>query len=98
MKKRISPASRLYMVLIFIFLYAPIAVMTVFSFNSGTSTYIMDGFSTYWWKEMFRDTAAMQALKNTVVLALATTGISTLSATVTSVFNFISFASVLVLV
>ena len=89
MKKRISPASRLYMVLIFIFLYAPIAVMTVFSFNSGSSTYIMDGFSTYWWKEMFHDTAAMEALKNTVVLALATTGISTVLGITASVGLFL---------
>ena len=77
MKKKVSPVSRVYMALIFIFLYAPIAVMTVFSFNSGTSTYIMEGFSTSWWAEMFHDTAAMKSLKNTIVLALATTAIST---------------------
>lgn len=77
MKKNVSPASRIYMALIFIFLYAPIAVMTVFSFNSGTSTYIMEGFSTSWWVEMFHNAAAMKALKNTIVLALATTAIST---------------------
>ncbi len=77
MKKRVSPVSRVYMALIFIFLYAPIAVMTVFSFNSGTSTYIMEGFSTSWWAEMFHDTAAMKSLKNTIVLALVTTAIST---------------------
>lgn len=77
MKKIVSPVSRVYMALIFIFLYAPIAVMTVFSFNSGTSTYIMEGFSTSWWAEMFHDTAAMKSLKNTIVLALATTAIST---------------------
>lgn len=77
MKKNVSPASRIYMALIFIFLYAPIAVMTVFSFNSGTSTYIMEGFSTSWWAEMFHNAAAMKSLKNTIVLALATTAIST---------------------
>ena len=77
MKKIVSPVSRVYMALIFIFLYAPITVMTVFSFNSGTSTYIMEGFSTSWWAEMFHDTAAMKSLKNTIVLALATTAIST---------------------
>lgn len=77
MKKKLSPVSRIYMALIFVFLYAPIAVMTVFSFNSGTSTYIMEGFSTSWWVEMFHDTAAMKSLKNTIVLALATTAIST---------------------
>lgn len=72
MKKTSSVFSRLYMVLIFIFLYAPIAVMTVFSFNSSTSTYIFDGISIYWWKEMFHDISAMQSLKNTLILAVCT--------------------------
>ena len=52
MKNKASVASRIYMALVFVFLYAPIAVMMVFSFNSTTSTYQLEGFSTYWWKEM----------------------------------------------
>ena len=72
MKNKVSVASRIYMALVFVFLYAPIAVMMVFSFNSTTSTYQMEGFSTYWWKEMFADTAAMNAMKNTVILAICT--------------------------
>lgn len=76
MKKKISPISRIYMALIFLFLYAPIAVMMVFSFNSGSSTYIMEGFSTHWWSEMFHNSAVMKALENTVVLALATAAVS----------------------
>lgn len=78
MKKRTSLISKLYMALIFIFLYAPIVVMMVFSFNASSSTYQMSGFSTYWWKEMFHDTLAMNALKNTVILAVATAAISTI--------------------
>ncbi|WP_294910688.1 ABC transporter permease [uncultured Eubacterium sp.] len=76
MKKKISPVSRIYMALIFSFLYAPIAVMMVFSFNSASSTYIMEGFSTHWWSEMFHNSTAMKALENTVVLALATAAVS----------------------
>lgn len=90
MKKKISPLSKFYMVLIFIFLYAPIAVMTVFSFNSGSSTYIMEGFSLHWWSEMFHNTAAMQALKNTVVLALASAGVSTVLGIFAAVGLFLS--------
>lgn len=72
MKNKVSVASRIYMALVFVFLYAPIAVMMVFSFNSTTSTYQLEGFSTYWWKEMFADIAAMNAMKNTVILAICT--------------------------
>lgn len=77
MKKKTSAVSKIYMAIIFIFLYAPIAVMMVFSFNSSSSTYQLDGFSTYWWKEMFHDNAAMSALKNTVLLAVAAAAFST---------------------
>lgn len=72
MKNKVSVVSRIYMALVFVFLYAPIAVMMVFSFNSTTSTYQLEGFSTYWWKEMFADTAAMNAMKNTIILAICT--------------------------
>ncbi|MDD6673357.1 MAG: ABC transporter permease [Eubacteriales bacterium] len=90
MSNKISPISRIYMALIFLFLYAPIAVMIVFSFNSGSSTYIMEGFSLRWWEEMFKDAAAMQALKNTVVLALATAACSTVLGIMASVGLFLS--------
>lgn len=78
MNRKTTPFSKIYMALIFIFLYAPIVVMTVFSFNSSVSTYQMGGLSLYWWAEMFRDNAAMTALKNTVILAVATTIVSTI--------------------
>lgn len=90
MSNKISPISRIYMALIFLFLYAPIAVMIVFSFNSGISTYIMEGFSLRWWEEMFKDAVAMQALKNTVVLALATAACSTVLGIMASVGLFLS--------
>ena len=62
--------SKFYMVLVFIFLYAPIAVMAVFSFNESVSTYEFTDFSLKWWKEMFSNSAAMDALKNTIILAV----------------------------
>jgi spermidine/putrescine transport system permease protein len=78
MKNKTSLTSKIYMALIFIFLYAPIIVMMVFSFNSSSSTYQLNGFSTYWWGEMFRDSSAMSALKNTVILAVTTAFLSTI--------------------
>lgn len=77
MKKKTSFTSKVYMAIIFLFLYAPIVVMTVFSFNDSSSTYQMSGFTTYWWKEMFSNSSAMDALKNTLVLAVATSAVST---------------------
>lgn len=73
-----SPLSKLYIALVFIFLYAPMVVMTVFSFNGSESTYILDGFSLQWYEHLFRDSITMNALKNTVVLAVISSVISTL--------------------
>ena len=77
MSKKSSAISKVYMAIIFAFLYAPIVVMTVFSFNSTTSTYQMEGLSLHWWEEMFKNSEAMTALKNTVVLAVITAAVST---------------------
>lgn len=90
MKKNTSFVSKFYMAIIFLFLYAPIIVMMIFSFNKSSSTYQLTGFSTYWWKEMFHDAAAMTALKNTVVLAIITAAISTVLGVFASVGLFMS--------
>ena len=76
MKKKTPFISKLYVALIFVFLYAPILVMMLFSLNSTSSTYIFSGFSTHWYNEMFKDTVAVQALKNTVLLAVCTALVS----------------------
>ncbi len=90
MKNKTSFISKIYMALIFVFLYAPIGVMMAFSFNSSSSTYHLNGFSDYWWSRMFQDTAAMNALKNTVILAVATTVCSVILGTVAAVGLFYS--------
>ncbi len=77
MKKKTSAISKFYIFLIFFFLYLPIAIMTLFSFNSSTSTYVFSGLSLHWYSEMFSNSAAMDALKNTLILAVVTAVVST---------------------
>ncbi len=74
-------ASRVFLVLVFIFLYAPLAVMILISFNGGDSTTVMDGVSLHWYQEMLRDGATLQALKNTVLLSVSSAVVSTLLGT-----------------
>lgn len=89
-KKRLSPLSKVYLALILFFLYAPIGVMALFSFNESTSTYIFSGFSLKWWGEMFNNSAATDALKNSLILAVCTAVISTVMGTCAAVgiFNY----------
>ncbi len=88
--KKTSFVSKLYIFLIFAFLYAPIAVMVLFSFNSSTSTYTFEGFSLHWYSEMFNNSASMQALKNTVILAVCTALCSTILGVLAAVGLFTS--------
>ena len=62
--------SKVYLGLIFLFLYAPLIVMVLISFNSGDSTTQMEGFSLKWYREIFRDHGTLQAFRNTLVLSV----------------------------
>ena len=78
MSKKTSAIGKIYQALIYVFLYAPILVIGLFSFNGSANTYMLQGFSTHWYQELFSNAAAMHALQNTVVLALCTAAVSTL--------------------
>ena len=80
-----KPAAKVYTALIFLFLFAPIIILLVFSFNSSNSLSVFEGFSLYWYKELFHDTNTLGALKNTLVLALAASIISTIMGTAAAV-------------
>lgn len=73
--------SRIYTTLIFIILYAPIAVMILYSFNSGKSPAVFQGFSLKWYEELFASDTAFVAVKNTLILAVAAALISTIIGT-----------------
>lgn len=58
-----------YLVLIMIFLYAPILIMMGLSFNASKSRSQWGGFTLRWYLEMFQDAAIMEALYNTLLIA-----------------------------
>lgn len=58
-----------YLVLILVFLYAPIATMAVLSFNSSKSRTQWGGFTTRWYSQMFSSSTIMTALYNTLLIA-----------------------------
>ena len=60
MSKKNSVWSRLFMALVFLFLYAPIFLLIIFSFNAGNSSAIWKGFSLKWYAELFQDRLIMQ--------------------------------------
>ena len=64
-------ASKIYTALIFIFLFAPIAILLVFSFNESKSLSVFSGFSLKWYGELFRDGETLRAVRNTLLLTAA---------------------------
>ena len=73
--------SKIYIALILVFLFAPIAVLIFFSFNSGSSTSVFEGFSFRWYRELFKNAEILNALKNSLILAVAAAAISTIIGT-----------------
>ena len=67
-----------YLVLIMIFLYAPIATMMVLSFNSSKSRTQWGGFTLRWYTDMFASRNIMAALHNTLLIALLSALIATI--------------------
>ena len=78
-------ASKIYTALVMIFLFAPIAILLVFSFNSAKSLSVFDRFSLYWYRELFRDSETLKAVRNTLVLAVSAALISTVMGTAAAV-------------
>ena len=78
-------ASKIYTALIMVFLFAPIAILLVFSFNRAKSLSVFSGFSLYWYRELFRDTETLKAVSNTLILAVSAALISTVMGTAAAV-------------
>ncbi len=77
--------SRVYTALMLVFLFAPIAILLIFSFNAGKSLSVFSGFSLKWYQELFRDRDTLAAVKNTLILACTASLVSTVMGTAAAV-------------
>ena len=70
--------------IVFIFLFLPIFVLVVFSFNTSRLNIVFEGFTLYWYGELFRNPMLLEALWNTLFVAVISTVISTIIGTMSS--------------
>ena len=77
--------GKIFNFLVYVFLYAPLLIMIVFSFNSSRSTTIFGGFSLKWYQEFFSNSQIMEALSNTMIVAVLSSLIATVLGTVAAV-------------
>ncbi|MDP4504609.1 ABC transporter permease [Nonomuraea turcica] len=69
----------------YVFLYLPIAVLVVMSFNAGRSAYTYEGFSLKWYGELAADERIATGLVNTLIVATGSTAIATVLGTLLAV-------------
>ena len=83
MVKKIS--SRIYLSAIFLFLYFPILVLIVLSFNDSKSRVAWGGFTGKWYVSMFQNTAIMRAFATTIQITLTASVLATVIGTLAAI-------------
>lgn len=78
--------SKFYIALIFLILYAPIFVVVIFSFNESGSLASFSTFSLQWYEELFADGEALDALKNSLILAASSAVLATVIGTLAAFY------------
>ncbi|SHJ98203.1 spermidine/putrescine transport system permease protein [Clostridium amylolyticum] len=71
----------LYVFLMYLFLYIPIMVLIVFSFNESKLNVVWTGFTFKWYNSLLRNVGILEAVKNSFIVAVASTVISTVIGT-----------------
>ncbi len=65
----------------YVFLYLPILIVVVMSFNDSSNLFVWRGFSLRWYPELFENREIMQGLVNTLIVATGATAIATVLGT-----------------
>lgn len=80
MSNKRSPWLRLFVVLVYVFLYIPIVVLIVYAFNSSRTNIRFEGIVNqgacgpfFWFCELFQNREVLAAARNTLIIAVAST-------------------------
>ena len=84
MRKHRIP-SRVFTVLVYLFLYAPIVLLIVFSFNATKSNRVWGGFSLQWYLELFQNDRLLGAVRTTIILSVLAAVIATILGTAAAI-------------
>ena len=79
--KRNNLGGRLGIGLVFLFLYAPIFLLIVFSFNAGDSSAVWRGFSLHWYEALFQNRLIIESVYMTLLVSLLATLLATVAGT-----------------
>ena len=88
MKKKKSVFFPVFMVLIFLFMYAPIVLLMVFSFNNSKSRSVWHGFSMKWYLKLLKDENIIHSLQVTLAVSLLAALLATILGTLAAIGIF----------
>lgn len=77
--------SKIYLSLVLLFLYVPIFVLIVFSFNSTKSRSVFSGFTLEWYEKLFSNELILTSLVNTIIIAVAASVVATVLGTMAAI-------------
>lgn len=80
-EKKPSLGLRLYAILAYAYIYLPIILLIVFSFNTQKLNVRWEGFTLHWYRELFRDGDVLLATRNTLIVAFISTLVATIIGT-----------------
>lgn len=83
MKKNIL--KNLFIILVFLFLYLPIFILIIYSFNSSKMNIIFEKWTLFWYYNLFNNKELIEAFINTMIIAVTSTIISTIIGTISAV-------------
>ena len=69
--------SKIYQFVFFLFLYSPIAILIIYSFNNSKSRIVWGGFTFKWYIKLINNSEILSAFSNTMVIAVAASIIAT---------------------
>ena len=84
-RSRRSTFPTLYLAILTVLTYVPIAVVVVYSFNESKISSVWDGFSLRWYKELFQDPAMFRALFISILLGVSSCLIAAVIATLAAI-------------
>lgn len=84
-KRRLRITARIYSFIVYLFLYAPIFIIIMFSFNTSKRNIIFEGFTFDWYGIMFNNTPLLESFGNTLIVAASSTILAVMIGTLTAV-------------
>ena len=93
-RKRLwARVSNVYAFLVYLFIYIPIIVMIIYSFNDQKNNYYWNGFTTEWYKKLFTDSDLVSYLGVSLIVAISATIISIVVGTI-GALGLVRFSSI----